>query len=212
MVACDGRVFQSLLQLLANCCRFLSIGLPDSTVMTHVARSRSILMHHLTVPIRIKILGCVMTCLLIVVWAAVFVMMIRAIIDKDILWPQKQEDRAEGGWEVHPEESQACDPGSCDSVAPMHEQDYAGGAANGVSDGTEPGGKREDVSDSSFLDGSKRYSPAGGLEHDGAGRQGWSNPDNGITAVDRSVDQVTQGNAVGRLVPGRVLPEVADLV
>ena len=40
-----------------------------------------------------------MACLLIVAWATVFVAMIRAVILKDILWPQKQEDRDEGGWQ-----------------------------------------------------------------------------------------------------------------
>lgn len=29
-------------------------------------------------------------------------MMIRAVILKDILWPQKQEDRDEGGWKTEP--------------------------------------------------------------------------------------------------------------
>lgn len=46
----------------------------------------------------IRILGCVMTCLLICIWLTVFVCMIRAVVVKDILWPQKQEDRDEGGW------------------------------------------------------------------------------------------------------------------
>jgi tellurite resistance protein TehA-like permease len=46
----------------------------------------------------IKILGCVMTCVLILIWLTVFVCMIRAVLIKDILWPQKQEDREEGGW------------------------------------------------------------------------------------------------------------------
>ena len=46
----------------------------------------------------IKILGCVMTCVLILIWITVFVCMIRAVLVKDILWPQKQEDREEGGW------------------------------------------------------------------------------------------------------------------
>lgn len=39
-----------------------------------------------------------MTCILICIWITVFVSMIRAVIVKDILWPQKQEDRDEGGW------------------------------------------------------------------------------------------------------------------
>jgi len=46
----------------------------------------------------IRILGCVMTCVLILIWLTVFVCMIRAVLVKDILWPQKQEDREEGGW------------------------------------------------------------------------------------------------------------------
>ena len=41
-------------------------------------------------------------------------MMIRAVLLKDVLWPQKQEDREEGGWKAHPNEKQACDPRICD--------------------------------------------------------------------------------------------------
>lgn len=37
---------------------------------------------------------------LILGWATVFTMMIRAVIRKDILWPGKQEDRDEGGWQT----------------------------------------------------------------------------------------------------------------
>ncbi|THW06107.1 putative C4-dicarboxylate/malic acid transporter [Aureobasidium pullulans] len=48
----------------------------------------------------IRILGCVFTCLLVAGWFFVFGMMIRAVILKDILWPQKQEDRDEGGWKT----------------------------------------------------------------------------------------------------------------
>ena len=58
----------------------------------------------------ILILGTVMAGLIVVAWLTIFSMMIRAVVVKDILWPQKQEDRAEGGWEKHPEEKQACDP------------------------------------------------------------------------------------------------------
>lgn len=54
----------------------------------------------------IKILGCVMTCLLICVWMFVFGMMIRAVACKQILWPQKQEDRDEGGWLRNAQEGQ----------------------------------------------------------------------------------------------------------
>nr|POF04232.1 malic acid transport protein [Quercus suber] len=46
----------------------------------------------------IKIIGCVMSGLLVLAWLIIFSMMIRAVILKDILWPQKQEDRVEGGW------------------------------------------------------------------------------------------------------------------
>lgn len=46
----------------------------------------------------IQILGCVMTGILIAVWFFVVGMMIRAIILKQILWPQKGEDRDEGGF------------------------------------------------------------------------------------------------------------------
>lgn len=75
----------------------------------------------------IRVLGCTMTILLIMAWLAVFIMMIRAVIAKDILWPQKQEDRAEGGWSKHSEEQVVCDvrycsdnedPGRLDSAVP----------------------------------------------------------------------------------------------
>ena len=46
----------------------------------------------------IQILGCALTPLLIVTWFLVVAMMIRAIILKQILWPQKGEDRDEGGF------------------------------------------------------------------------------------------------------------------
>ena len=46
----------------------------------------------------IQIVGCVMTVALIVAWFLVFGMMIRAVIIKQILWPQMGEDRNEGGW------------------------------------------------------------------------------------------------------------------
>lgn len=57
----------------------------------------------------IGIMACVMTCLLILGWMLVFSMMIRAVILKDILWPQKQEDRDEGGWKTEAAEKQARD-------------------------------------------------------------------------------------------------------
>ncbi|KAL8994096.1 MAG: hypothetical protein Q9169_005852 [Polycauliona sp. 2 TL-2023] len=46
----------------------------------------------------IQVIGCVMTVLLVVAWFLVFGMMIRAILQKQILWPQKGEDRNEGGF------------------------------------------------------------------------------------------------------------------
>jgi len=50
----------------------------------------------------VQIIGCVMAVILIGVWLFVFVMTIRAIFLKQILWPQKGEDRDEGGWTSHP--------------------------------------------------------------------------------------------------------------
>jgi len=51
---------------------------------------------------------------LILGWATVFTMMIRAVIRKDILWPGKQEDRDEGGWQTEsngtPAEGEVGDP------------------------------------------------------------------------------------------------------
>lgn len=58
----------------------------------------------------IRVLGCVMTCLLIVIWITVFISMIRAVIVKDILWPQKQEDRDEGGFKARVIQEQAPQP------------------------------------------------------------------------------------------------------
>ena len=46
----------------------------------------------------IQIIGCVMAVGLVVAWFLVFGMMIRAVVLKQILWPQMQEDRNEGGW------------------------------------------------------------------------------------------------------------------
>ena len=46
----------------------------------------------------IEYVGCAMTVGLILVWFFVFGMMVRAVVEKQILWPQKQEDRTEGGW------------------------------------------------------------------------------------------------------------------
>ncbi|ORY17762.1 voltage-dependent anion channel-domain-containing protein [Clohesyomyces aquaticus] len=46
----------------------------------------------------IQYVGCAMTVVLILAWFLVFAMMIRAVVLGQILWPQKQEDRTEGGW------------------------------------------------------------------------------------------------------------------
>jgi tellurite resistance protein TehA-like permease len=46
----------------------------------------------------IQYVGCVLTVGLIITWLFVFSMMLRAVWLKQILWPQKQEDRDEGGW------------------------------------------------------------------------------------------------------------------
>lgn len=46
----------------------------------------------------IQIIGCVMTAILIPTWFFVVIMMIRAIRLKQILWPQKGEDKDEGGF------------------------------------------------------------------------------------------------------------------
>ncbi len=42
--------------------------------------------------------GSILTVILIAVWLFVTVMMVRAVWNRQILWPQKQEDRDEGGW------------------------------------------------------------------------------------------------------------------
>lgn len=47
---------------------------------------------------QIQIVGCVMTPILILMWFFVVGMMLRAIILKQILWPQKGEDKDEGGF------------------------------------------------------------------------------------------------------------------
>lgn len=46
----------------------------------------------------IAIIGCVMTCLLVLTWAFVVFMMFRAVYLRQILWPQKGEDKNEGGF------------------------------------------------------------------------------------------------------------------
>lgn len=48
----------------------------------------------------IDILGCVMTVALVIAWFIVFGMMVRAIKQKHILWPQRGEDKDEGGFKA----------------------------------------------------------------------------------------------------------------
>jgi tellurite resistance protein TehA-like permease len=96
----------------------------------------------------INILGCVMTVLLIIAWLAVFIMMIRAVIAKDILWPQKQEDREEGGWRKHSSERLVCDLRRCSTHDGLHVRlrgDASQTTGNGVlATGIEDVGRRAD--------------------------------------------------------------------
>lgn len=46
----------------------------------------------------INIFGCIFSSAVIATWAFVFVMMIRSVITHQVLWPQMQEDRDEGGF------------------------------------------------------------------------------------------------------------------
>ncbi|KAF1814809.1 hypothetical protein P152DRAFT_391685 [Eremomyces bilateralis CBS 781.70] len=46
----------------------------------------------------IQIFGCVLACMVLLTWAFVFCMTIRAVITRQVLWPQMQEDRDEGGF------------------------------------------------------------------------------------------------------------------
>ncbi|KAK6394814.1 hypothetical protein LTR65_001606 [Meristemomyces frigidus] len=143
----------------------------------------------------IRILGCVMTCLLICAWLAVFTMMIRAVIVKDILWPQKQEDRAEGGWEAHPEESKACDPRRCSSDAPVSEKARH---SNGT-DGT------LDLDKQMEANGRLTEPPGTGcsLERGKPQPRDWARS---TTAADRFVDEMARGNRPSRR------SDIADMV
>ncbi|EXJ68824.1 uncharacterized protein A1O5_07755 [Cladophialophora psammophila CBS 110553] len=53
----------------------------------------------------IRVIGCVMTALLIIVWFVVVGFMIRAIVNKQILWPERGEDKSEGGFKARMEDS-----------------------------------------------------------------------------------------------------------
>lgn len=46
----------------------------------------------------LRVIGCVMTVLLIMVWFLVVFRMMHAIVTKQILWPEKGEDKSEGGF------------------------------------------------------------------------------------------------------------------
>jgi len=49
-------------------------------------------------------IGCVMACLLVLAWIFVVSMMVRAVIKKQILWPERGEDRREGGFTLKTDE------------------------------------------------------------------------------------------------------------
>ena len=59
----------------------------------------------------IRVIGCVMTCLLVLVWFFVVGMMVRAIGKKQILWPEKGEDKTEGGFRFPMEREEGLDVG-----------------------------------------------------------------------------------------------------
>ncbi|KAL8747641.1 MAG: hypothetical protein Q9190_000488, partial [Brigantiaea leucoxantha] len=48
----------------------------------------------------IQVIGCVMTVFAVIAWILVFGIMLRAIKNKQILWPQKGEDKDEGGFKA----------------------------------------------------------------------------------------------------------------
>ncbi|KIW85148.1 hypothetical protein Z517_00538 [Fonsecaea pedrosoi CBS 271.37] len=52
----------------------------------------------------LRVIGCVMTVLLIVAWFVVVGFMIRAIVNKQILWPESGEDKSEGGFKARQDE------------------------------------------------------------------------------------------------------------
>lgn len=54
----------------------------------------------------INVVGCVLTIGLIPLWFFVVFMQIRALVTRQILWPQKQEDRDEGGFKETPQHGQ----------------------------------------------------------------------------------------------------------
>jgi len=54
----------------------------------------------------IQYIGCAMTIGLVLMWLFVVAMNVRAVIVHQILWPEKQEDRTEGGWRQQSAEDQ----------------------------------------------------------------------------------------------------------
>ena len=54
----------------------------------------------------IEYVGCAMTVALVGMWAFVVGMNVRAVLVRQILWPEKQEDRTEGGWTQQSAEEQ----------------------------------------------------------------------------------------------------------
>ena len=56
----------------------------------------------------VEIIGCVFAGILVAAWFIVFGMNIRAVIRKDILWPQTGEDRCEGGFECGDDQCEFC--------------------------------------------------------------------------------------------------------
>ncbi|KAB8339325.1 hypothetical protein FH972_022258 [Carpinus fangiana] len=46
----------------------------------------------------LEVIGCTLTCILVGVWLIVMTMMVRAVLRKQLLWPQKQEDRDVDAW------------------------------------------------------------------------------------------------------------------
>ena len=90
------------------------IPIPYSNTFLLALTTATFAIGHALNNVPIQVVGCVMACLLVVAWFTIFSIMIRAVIMKDILWPQKQEDREEGGWKALPNEKQACDSRACD--------------------------------------------------------------------------------------------------
>lgn len=68
----------------------------------------------------LRIIGCVMTCLLVLAWFLVVGFMIRAVVNKQILWPEKGEDKTEGGFKARVDEMGSMHEG-------RHRQDERGG-------------------------------------------------------------------------------------